>query len=107
MGYVPVHLATEAHHHDEAVAHSHDQHHHDHDGEETDPDHDTHAAIDHDLTLLKWETSSHIDLIFVAFTEVLTLGIPSEADFSISTPFESPPSTGPPDPRQPRAPPII
>ena len=109
--YTPVHLAIEAHDgfaHDRSVSNSHD---HDGDphehGKGSDSNHRRHAAIDHELTLLKCGTSSDVSHLFVASSFVLTVERPSDFHFTPSVPFESPPSIGPPEPRQPRGPPLI
>ena len=114
--YTPIHLAVEAHdalaHGPQtSVSHSHDHEndgHHSHQHEnDRDSEHERHAAIDHDLTLLKCGTSSDVSHLFVGSSFVLPLERPSDFHFTLSVPFESPPSIGPPEPRQPRGPPLI
>lgn len=110
LNYIPVHLATATHLNDlfTAVAHTvFDDH--DHDDAEHDTDHHIpHPASDHALTITTQAQTSLPSVIVVCVLAETSIFI-SEPDPLPSPPvFERirPPGESPPDPLQPRAPPL-
>ena len=112
LNYVPVHLATHTHLDDAMAAVAQDDDHHDaHDDADADRDgghHTPHPAADHALTLTTQTKSPS-----AAFTVFL---LPADTAVTLWLPkpqpplpvFERirPPGESPPDPLQPRAPPL-
>lgn len=114
VNYVPVHLAT-ATHLDEAVAavldsvlHLHDHGHTDVPADKSDDGHTPHPAADHDLTFAAQNHAPVAALLMVFVSTETTLQL-LEPEASWSTPVIErikPTGESPPDPAQPRAPPI-
>jgi len=111
--YVKVHLFTEAHYANAAVTnstssgHAHTHEHH-HDGEGHDHDsHQPHSASDHELQLAAKRQISlfAVDVLLPETSILLPLSEPQLICFVRES--GSPPGESPPDPLQPRAPPVV
>jgi hypothetical protein len=115
INFIPIHLAAETHLNDSVASVAdadlhHDEHNDDHDHHHHDSDHHTpHRASDHTLTLTttaKAPTASALALLFLpAITSVLASEPQPQPPIPV---FERiiPPGESPPDPLQPRAPPL-
>jgi hypothetical protein len=105
----PIHLATETHDFGTRASqtsvaahkHHHDDHSHDH------GDHHPHNASDHELQLACKSIFSDFLLVYVSLSETWTIVFPEFVSFSdIRSDWLKPPGESPPEPSQPRAPPI-
>jgi hypothetical protein len=108
LNFVSVHLATEMHFHGEDHTHGAEQdHEQDHDHEHDGTEHTPHDASDHFLDVaLKGADVLHAPVLAIA-SETFILDPPAE--FTWTQPLferERPPGESPPDPQQPRAPPL-
>jgi hypothetical protein len=113
VNFIPIHLAAETHL-DDAVASVVDADHHhdgDHDADHHDGnDHHTpHRASDHTLTITASAKAPSASALAVFFLPAITSVLVSEPEPQPPVPvFERvrPPGESPPDPLQPRAPPL-
>jgi hypothetical protein len=113
LNYIPIHLATATHLSDlfAAVAHTvFDDHDHDHGDAEHDTDHHIpHPASDHALTIAtQTQTSLPSPIVVVCVLAETSIFISEPGSLASPPVFERirPPGESPPDPLQPRAPPL-
>jgi len=112
ISYIPIHLATETHQDDALASLAHERVHHDaHDDGDHDHDngsHTPHPASDHQLSLTASTVSSSAVLPIFLLPAVTSVLI-SEPEPQPRIPIyehSRPPGESPPDPLQPRAPPL-
>ena len=113
VSFIPIHLATETHL-DDALASVTDEalHHDGHDDGDHHDDsdhHDPHSASDHTLTLTASAKAPSASVLAVFFLPAITSVLVGEPEPQPPIPvFERirPPGESPPDPLQPRAPPL-
>ena len=109
-GYVRYHLLTEAHHDDAPAAADEIAFHH---GEHDDGDHDNgdhhqpHSASDHLVQMVSKHQTSLLVIDFLASETSFCLAPPDAQVFRVLYESGKAPGASPPDPRQPRAPPLV
>jgi len=112
VSFIPIHLATETHLDDSLGSVAADLHHDGHDDSDHDADsdhHTPHRASDHTLTLTVSAKAPSVTALAVFFLPALTSVLIGEPEPQPPVPiFERirPPGDSPPDPLQPRAPPL-
>lgn len=114
VSFIPIHLATEIHFDDSLASVADAALHHDgHDDGDHDADtdhHKPHRASDHALTLTIAAKAPDVSALAVFFLPSLNSVLIDEPEPQPPIPvFEHirPPGESPPDPRQPRAPPLV
>ena len=108
VNYVPFHLLSEPHGNDAA----HSMHSaavgEDHHGDGDDDDHHApHPASDHAIRILPKSESVFLSLVFLPAASVVLLEKPEPLPTVPLTERIKPPGESPPDPLQPRAPPLV
>ena len=109
VNYVPFHLVSEPHSHDASAAQamaSHSDEHHDPDHDGHDDHHAPHPASEHSIQMLPKSESLFLCLAFLPVTTGLVIEAPEP---QMAVPFIEriwSPGESPPEPSQPRAPPI-
>ena len=107
---VRIHLLTEVHHSGSSFASAHAAHHHDNhqDGDDHGHgEHTPHSAAEHQLQLAGKPQSSFALVALLLPETSLFLTLPEPLVVYSTCEHGSRPGESPPDPRQPRAPPIV
>jgi hypothetical protein len=106
IGYIPLHLALEEHF--ENGAHvteftSHDDH--DDDDHDSDAEHAPHASADHSVEFIA-KSKLSLDVVYIIVSKItFSFELVNSSVVAFAEPFKVP-KESPPDPLQPRAPPV-
>ena len=108
--YIPFHLLSETHWDDAArppqSAAGYDEHHRGADHDDHDGHHTPHSASDHAIQILPKSESLFFALVFLPAASALVIEAPELLPGVPVIRRIKPPGESPPDPRQPRAPPL-